>query len=408
MSYRPSAPAMTDRRLGVFVDCPFAAQDGQLSVHSEAFGFVVFVEAVASNFSSHTYFGRRSIGAADLVPLESRGDLHSFPGYQSLTDLSSVMRSLRGTVKALWQGIARVDVVWVFGPHPFALLLVAMAMIRRRRVVLGVRQDTRAYFRSRLPGRRWIPALAPVAAMDWLFRAVAMRTPTTVVGRPIAEAYRGPRPGVLEMAVTLIRDADRRPAQEFGDNEPVQLLSVGRLSQEKNPLLLLDTLHELDRREPGRYSLTWIGSGPLLEVVRARAFELGLQDTVDLPGFVPFGPELLARYANAGIFVHTSLTEGSPQVLHEAAALSLPIVATDVGGVKAAMDDGRAAILVPPKDLAALTEAIGAVANELPLRRRLAEHAGALSDSVTMESESVRVASFVAGVTPVLRTEELV
>ena len=51
------------------------------------------------------------------------------------------------------------------------------------------------------------------------------------------------------------------------------------------------------------------------------------------------------------MFVHTAVTEGVPQVLMEAAAHSVPIVATDVGGVRQTMGDGAAALLVPPRNL---------------------------------------------------------
>ncbi len=118
-------------------------------------------------------------------------------------------------------------------------------------------------------------------------------------------------------------------------------LTVGRLETEKNPLLLVDALARLEAAEPGRYRLTWVGRGPLEEQVTQRIHEHGLADRVTVRSYVPFGPELLDLYRRADLFVHVSLSEGFPKVLIEAFASATPIVATDVGGVRSAVDDGR-------------------------------------------------------------------
>jgi hypothetical protein len=77
------------------------------------------------------------------------------PDYGSLRRLPAVARAAVRTTGAFWRGLAEVDVVWAFGPQPFELLLVTLGLLRRKRVVLGVRQDTPAYFRARLPSARW-------------------------------------------------------------------------------------------------------------------------------------------------------------------------------------------------------------------------------------------------------------
>ena len=144
----------------------------------------------------------------------------------------------------------------------------------------------------------------------------------------------------------------------------LDLLTVGRIDAEKNPLLLVGALADVERARPGRFRLRWAGVGPLADEVRRRADELGIGDRIELLGYVPFGPELLAEYRRAHVFLHVSLTEGVPHVLVEALSSGTPIVATDVGGVRAALDDGAAGLLVPPDDAAALTH------RALPARRR--------------------------------------
>ena len=139
----------------------------------------------------------------------------------------------------------------------------------------------------------------------------------------------------------------------------ITLLTVGRVDREKNPLLLVECMAAMDQAEPGRYRLQWVGDGPLVEAVRERAATLGVESRIDQLGHVPFGPRLLELYRRAHVFVHVSLTEGTPQVLVEALASGTPVIATDVGGVRRALDGGRAGVLVPPGDRDALAGAIG-------------------------------------------------
>jgi glycosyltransferase involved in cell wall biosynthesis len=77
--------------------------------------------------------------------------------------------------------------------------------------------------------------------------------------------------------------------------------------------------------------------------------------------------------ARADLFVLSSLTEGMPNVIGEAMALGLPVVATDCSpGVREYLDDGRAGLLVPPGDPRALARGIEQLLSDAPLRRELA------------------------------------
>jgi D-inositol-3-phosphate glycosyltransferase len=75
-------------------------------------------------------------------------------------------------------------------------------------------------------------------------------------------------------------------------------------------------------------------------------------------------------------------------------ASGAPVVATDVGGVRTALDDGRAGLLVPPADLEALVDAVLRISDDEALRRRLSEHGLELARTRTLEAEAGRVAAF--------------
>ena len=399
-----SHPKARRVRLGLYVDVAYRAQrlaDGsvRLHVHPDASGFLRFAAAVGAHAETLTVFGRaseRPLGAEQVLPASI--GLVALPHYGDLRDLRAVALGFAGTVRAMWRGLAGVDVVWVFGPHPFSVVLVLLALLRRRRVVLGVRQDTMAYFRSRLPGRRWRPLLLALAGVDAVFRLLGRRLPVTAVGVGIARRYGAPRANVQAMTVTLMRAADIDSEAVAPDpGPPMRLLTVGRIEPEKHPLLLVEALSRLDAQRPGAFELTWAGTGRMEEAVRNRAAELGIAHLLHLPGFVSFGPQLWSLYRNAHMLVHVSLTEGVPQVLGEAMACATPIVATDVGGVATALDGGAGGLLVPPDDVGALADAIVRMADDHELRRRCVEHGLRRARNESLEAESARVARFVIG-----------
>lgn len=299
-----------------------------------------------------TLFGRLDpAGGSAPYPVASRHvRVVPLPHYPNLTALRGLLAAVRGSGRTFAGELERLDAVWLFGPHPLALLFAIIARRRGVPVFLGVRQDFPAYIRHRLPSRRWLWTLPMAHALEWAWRLLSTRTPTIVVGSDLASNYRHGAAPVLATGFSLLREADTvslAAAEARPWNGEIRLLSVGRLDPEKNPTLLPDILARLRARD-ARWRLAIVGDGPMREAVERRASELGVSDAVELLGYVPNGPELWEQYRRSHAFLHVSLTEGLPQVLWEAQGSGVPVVATDVGGVRAALDDGAGGLLVPP------------------------------------------------------------
>ncbi|MDQ2939922.1 MAG: glycosyltransferase, partial [Actinomycetota bacterium] len=169
------------------------------------------------------------------------------------------------------------------------------------------------------------------------------------------------------------------------------VLSVGRLDSEKNPLMLADVLARLVEEDP-RWRLVVCGEGSLADQLDARLRELGVDGKAELRGYVAQDSGLAALYGDCQMLLHVSWTEGLPQVLYEAFAAGLPVVATDVGGVREA--SGDAVTLVPAGDPGAAAQALRELSEDEALRNRRTEAGYELVRGATIQAECLRVAEF--------------
>jgi glycosyltransferase involved in cell wall biosynthesis len=136
------------------------------------------------------------------------------------------------------------------------------------------------------------------------------------------------------------------------------ILSVGRMSREKNLATVVEALRLLVRERP-RMKMIFCGEGPLMETVVTAVRDAGLSDRVIFAGFVSDVAPWLKR---SSAFIALSEYEGHPNSLLEALAARVPAVVSDVPAFHEMLDE-RSAWIVPVHDAAAaaaaLNEAIG-------------------------------------------------
>jgi len=150
------------------------------------------------------------------------------------------------------------------------------------------------------------------------------------------------------------------------------LLTIGRLSQEKGHADLLRAMARL-RQDPSASNvhLLIVGSGPEKDALVALRTQLGLDEVVQFCGQKD---DVRPYYGIADVFVLPSHSEGSPNVLLEALAAELPIVATAVGGVPELLTHEVNALLVPMQDVAQLAGAMRRLLDDPALRQQLSEN----------------------------------
>jgi glycosyltransferase involved in cell wall biosynthesis len=176
-----------------------------------------------------------------------------------------------------------------------------------------------------------------------------------------------------------------RDTLKLGDRRVV--LTVARLVPIKNVALLVDAVALLRERMAGVHLLV-VGDGPEAAALRHQAARREMTDAVTFVGYIA-QDETPQYYRAADVFGLSSDFDNSPNVVLEAMASGLPVVTTDVGGVREFVSDRLGGAVVPPKDAAALAHGLAKYLS-LPT---LAAEAGAFNRARTLAEFSWRASA---------------
>ncbi|WP_372372878.1 glycosyltransferase [Vreelandella venusta] len=233
--------------------------------------------------------------------------------------------------------------------HPFWLGSMGLWMGRRLRVPVVYTYHTRlehyahfvplpgALFRNLIShslikhfSNRCQGVIVPTYSAEEYLRMIGVKTPTLIQPTGIDTAQ--------------FADTDRDALEELRhqlsiDPADTVLVSVSRISQEKNIGFMLEALAELKKLGRQSLRLLLIGDGPDRQTIQQHIEALALQEQVTLVGAVP--PKEMARYYHLGdIFVFASTSETQGMVVLEAMAAGLPVVAVRSSGIDDVVRDG--------------------------------------------------------------------
>jgi glycosyltransferase involved in cell wall biosynthesis len=193
------------------------------------------------------------------------------------------------------------------------------------------------------------------------------------------------RIGRWDRGVDLERFSPTRRRAGGRENDRIDVLYAGRLTREKGAGLLADSFLAARARDP-RLHLLLAGGGPEEDALRAR-----LGSSATFLGWLA-GDELAAAYASADVFLFCSVTDTFGQVILEAQASGLPVVAAAAGGPAELVADGRSGVLCPAR-VDALAGALVELAGSPAARARLARGGLAAVGGRTWEASLVRLAA---------------
>ena len=281
-------------------------------------------------------------------------------------------------------------------PRLLAALCEILAMARRVNAAVlcchGYKANLLGLFAARRLGipiislsHGWTGESLRVRVFEALDRRL-LRRMDKVVCVSEGQAKKVRRAGVPDAKVQVIHDAVR--AERFDAPDPAyrqKLLDMfpepptlvvgaaGRLSPEKGFDVLVDAAALVEQGaggEGGPVGFVLFGDGPLRDALARQIAARGLERSFVLAGF---HSDIDRYFPHFGLFVQSSHTEGLPNVVLEAQAAGVPVVATAVGGTAEIVQDGVNGLLLQPGDGHALAARITELLADWPRRRKMGD-----------------------------------
>ena len=336
-----------------------------------------------AHLTASPFFGgpeRQMLGLAQSLPADVRSVFLSFPERGLSAPFITEMQRHGFTAEALLNN----------SPHFLTALRELRQRLRHHHIDLLCCHGYKADLLGRLAARRLgIPVVSVSrgwTAATWkvrLYEAIdrfSLRFMDRVVCVSHGQAQKVRRAGVGDAKARVIRNAiftDR-----FGEpDEPGRAFlqgffacprrglvgAAGRFSPEKGYCDLVDAAATVVRTHPDVGFLLF-GDGPLQDVLERQIERLNLQNNFVLGGF---RNDLDRWLPNFDLFVLPSYTEGLPNVVLEAFASRVPVVATAVGGTPEVIEDGQNGYLVPPGQPAPLARRIEELLDNDRLRQTM-------------------------------------
>lgn len=268
-------------------------------------------------------------------------------------------------------------------------------------VVVNFQTDLAAYARTILPyGINWVSGWAVDSLQSHLLRYPAVRKvlyPSSA-SRDYLESLKIPKEKLVRVGrgvnTTLFNPAQRDQAwrQELAPNGEIILGCVARLSLEKGFDFLAQVAHKL-AADGFAFKLLITGGNrnPMVERSIRNLFGDLVGRQVVFTGQLQ-GQPLARAYASMDLFVYPSLTETFGQVIQEAMASGLPVIARDQGGPSDIVQPGRTGYLIPPANLDEFVAAIKKLAAQPDLQAEFGRTARQLAVQASWEAINNQIA----------------
>lgn len=174
---------------------------------------------------------------------------------------------------------------------------------------------------------------------------------------------------VLTNSIDYLKFNEASKNKTYLIDKSIVIGTVGRVEREKGINYLLLAMEIILKQHPYA-KLEIIGDGSRFNELKSLAEKIGISNSVIFFGKLV---NTIPNYGRMDVFVLPSILEGFGLVLLEAMAAGIPVVATNVHGIKEVVVDGKSGILVPPKNPEAIAQAVTRIIEDPQLSNHLIE-----------------------------------
>jgi glycosyltransferase involved in cell wall biosynthesis len=248
------------------------------------------------------------------------------------------------------------------------------------------------------PLKRKIPIYL-VNYLNEFFQNLALKKSLTFVNSTLLfDKYKRNVKLLFQVKTTTLTNNDFfKRDDSFNNADNINVLFTGRISFSKGVLDLVEVTGKLlnDGFPVKLHIVGWEENQEkyVEKEMRNRAALLGMSDRIIFHGKKCVGPELFGMYRMAQIYVLPSQSdfEGFPRTIWEAMANSVPVVSTRVGSIPFYLENKTHILMIPPKDVESLYDAVKQVITNQELRKSLIENAYNFAKDVTLEKQTALI-----------------
>jgi glycosyltransferase involved in cell wall biosynthesis len=302
----------------------------------------------------------------------------------------------------LWRWTRAIDVLHCRVPSPAAIFAFVFARMASRPAFVLIVGDLQALLPA-MPyrGVKRVLWRAYTAFEEMNVQWMSDRSLAFANGAALAVKHSRGSHHVIETTTTTIAAADIASRADTCAGSPVRLLTVSRIDPRKGLRVLPDVVRQL--RDRGLNVTLDIVGAPVgrpgedeRDAILRDAASAGVDAHVRLLGTVPLD-RLLPMYAGYDVFVLPTLPgEGIPRVLLESMTAGVPVVTTRVAGIPSLVTHEVNGLLIDDPSAATVANAIGRVAADAALRRRLIANGYETARRFTLEAQAARMLSEVS------------
>jgi len=238
---------------------------------------------------------------------------------------------------------------------------------------------------------------------DMKFRKRLPKTDIFVNSPELFEKYKNKSKSIELVKTTTLREEDFYKKASTAFQDPIRLLFTGRIEPTKGLIELFEAGKRLiDTGKDIQIDIVgWENNPekPFEKKLISYAESLGISNNITFHGKKKLGPDLNQYYRNSDIYVLPSYHEGFPRTIWEAMSNSLPVIATNVGGIPFFLKSKKHAILIEPKNSNSIAKAIELLINDDNLREKIISNGYDLSKSNSLKLQTKKLVNLISQLT---------